>query len=286
MVPAPAPNKEAVRLVWRITSVIVVLSAFAVVFRGYLIGDSGEMAFEEAVGTMLALYDEDPQARRPATRVAIEQVARVAEEAPENAPAAAYFAQGVLLEGQERLGEAEEAYREAIARDPEWSRAYYGLGVVLHKQEQVEEAEAYLRQAIALAPEWSRAHNGLAILLRMNGRMEAARERAKRAVELAPNSVASRNNYGNLLLRLERYEEAAKEYRTAISVAPDHPAPYYNLACVRSLQGNHEEACDYLEQAIALDAAFREQARGDGDFDAIRDEPEFRALVYGNNGED
>lgn len=283
MVPASASNKEAVRLVWRITSVIVVLSAFAVVFRGYLSWEADERGFEEAVETMLALYDEDPQARRPETRVAIEQVARVAEEAPDNAPAAACFAQGVLLEGQERLGEAEKAYRRAIARDPEWSRAYYGLGVVLHKQEQVEEAEAYLRQAIALAPKWSRAHNGLAILLRMNGRMEAARKRAKRAVELAPNSVASRNNYGNLLVRLERYEEAVEEYLAAIAVAPEHPAPYYNLACVCSLQGNHEEAYEYLEQAIALDAAFREQARRDGDFDAIRDDPEFRALVDENN---
>lgn len=283
MLRASALNKEAVRVVWRITGIIVVLSAFAVLFRGYFGGDRDEMAFEEAVETMLALYDEDPQARRPETRVAIERVASVADHGPEEAPAPAYFAQGVLLDGQGRLDEAEAAYREAIARDPEWGRSYYGLGVVLHQQEQIEQAEAYLRQAIALEPAWSRAHNGLAILLRMDGRMEEARERAKRAVELAPNNVASRNNYGNLLVRLERYDEAVEEYLAAISVAPDHPAPYYNLACVSSLQGNYEEAYAYLEQAIALDPVFREEARKDGDFDAIRDDPEFRVLVYENN---
>ena len=283
MLRASAPNKEAVRVVWRITGVIVVLSAFAVIFRGHFGGELGEMGFEEAVEKMLTLYDEDPQARRPETRVAIERVASIVERTPEEASAEAYFAQGVLLDGQDRLDEAETAYRNAIACDPEWGRSYYGLGVVLHQQDQVEEAEAYLRKAIALEPAWSRAHNGLAILLRMNGRMEEARERAKRAVELAPNNVASRNNYGNLLVRLERYEEAVEEYRVAIAVAPDHPAPYYNLACVSSLQGKHEEAYEYLEHAIDLDPVFRDQARQDEDFDAIRNEPAFRALVYDNN---
>ncbi len=85
----------------------------------------------------------------------------------------------------------------------------------------------------------------------------------------------------------ERYAEglqffAAKDYAGALayferahSEAPDQAGVLYNLACAESRGGRGEDALVHLEQAIALNAPFREAAQTDADFDAIRTDPRF-----------
>ena len=112
--------------------------------------------------------------------------------------------------------------------------------------------------------------------------MDEAEEEAKRSLDLEPNSVAGHNNYGNLLVAIGRYEEAEAEYRIATKLEPDHPAPYYNLACLASRQGHHHEVVPLLLCAIEFDPAYREEARQDNDFDAVRNDDAFRLLVGAN----
>ncbi len=50
-------------------------------------------------------------------------------------------------------------------------------------------------------------------------------------------------------------------------------------ACCESLAGQKPEAIKHLRQAIDMWDGFREMARHDSDFDAVRDEPAFQALV-------
>jgi len=59
----------------------------------------------------------------------------------------------------------------------------------------------------------------------------------------------------------------------------DDPNLLYNRACCRSLLGQPDEALEDLQRALELRNTFRELARGDSDFDAIRDDPRFAALV-------
>ena len=53
----------------------------------------------------------------------------------------------------------------------------------------------------------------------------------------------------------------------------------FNRACGESLAGDTAAAIEHLRDAIALWEGCRELARNDSDFDAIRDEPAFQALV-------
>lgn len=76
-----------------------------------------------------------------------------------------------------------------------------------------------------------------------------------------------------------QYAEAADRGRELIEAHPEYAGPLYNLACCESLAGRPADALRHLEQAIALSDRSREYARGDSDFDAIRDEPRFRELV-------
>jgi len=83
----------------------------------------------------------------------------------------------------------------------------------------------------------------------------------------------------NALYQAGDYEAAVAKGREVIEANPQYAGPLYNLACCESLAGHKAEAIGHLRQAVERSERFREFAKGDSDFDAIRDEPEFRALV-------
>ena len=75
------------------------------------------------------------------------------------------------------------------------------------------------------------------------------------------------------------YADAAAKGRQLIEARPDQPYLYFNTACCESLAGQVPEAVEHLGQAIAMWDGCRELAEHDSDFDPIRGEPAFRALL-------
>ena len=62
---------------------------------------------------------------------------------------------------------------------------------------------------------------------------------------------------------------------------PEYAGLLYNLACCESLASRTADAIEHLRLAIDRSERFRSFAVGDSDFDPIRAEPEFQALVAG-----
>jgi tetratricopeptide (TPR) repeat protein len=83
----------------------------------------------------------------------------------------------------------------------------------------------------------------------------------------------------NPLYEAGSYAEAADRGRELIAEHPDYAGVLYNLACCESLAGRSADAIEHLGRAIELSERFREFAEGDSDFDPIRDEPGFKAIV-------
>ena len=272
------------RIIWYITATVVAASVVILLGRNAA-GPSPEALDEAAtdgmIRDMLMLLKLDPEVRQRATREVVDRVATLAQSG-ERVSAETLFGLGLRLKGEVRYGEAEKVFQQAIDLAPEWSKPWRGLGVVQHRQQKIGDAEKAFRQAMALEPDWSRPHNDLAILLRFQHRLEEAEQEAITAIELAPDDVAAHNNYANLLLDLGRLEEAEAEYRIAIELAPEHPKPHYNLACLASLRGDRDEALRQLALAIESDPVYRQEAREDEDFDTLRDEAAFQALVAPN----
>src|SRR5205823_3660887 len=75
-----------------------------------------------------------------------------------------------------------------------------------------------------------------------------------------------------------RYAEAADRARELVDAHPQYAALVYNLACCESLAGRPADALEHLRQAIDRSDRLRELAKGDSDFDPIRDEPGFKEL--------
>jgi tetratricopeptide (TPR) repeat protein len=78
-----------------------------------------------------------------------------------------------------------------------------------------------------------------------------------------------------------RYAEAADQAAPLADANPQYAGLAYNTACLESLAGRPREALEHLRRAIEGSERFREFARGDSDFDPIREEPAFKELVGG-----
>jgi glyoxylase-like metal-dependent hydrolase (beta-lactamase superfamily II) len=76
-----------------------------------------------------------------------------------------------------------------------------------------------------------------------------------------------------------QYAEAADMGRELLKAHPDQAYLFYNVACCESLAGETAGAVQHLRQAIDMWEGCRGMARGDSDFDPIREEPAFEELV-------
>jgi tetratricopeptide (TPR) repeat protein len=81
-----------------------------------------------------------------------------------------------------------------------------------------------------------------------------------------------------------QYSEAADRGRQLVAEHEDYPVLFYNLACCESLAGESNAAIEHLRRAIELSDEFRGSAGQDTDFDPIREEPDFKAMISAAGG--
>ena len=67
--------------------------------------------------------------------------------------------------------------------------------------------------------------------------------------------------------------------RDAVARFGDNTVLLYDLACFEALSGEPEEAFAHLSRSVELDPGMKTGAAADSDFDALRSDPRFEALV-------
>jgi tetratricopeptide (TPR) repeat protein len=87
-------------------------------------------------------------------------------------------------------------------------------------------------------------------------------------------------NYGVFLHNRGEYEEALKSLRQAADIHPKNENVLYCLAATSARAGDTDSALRALRSAISVSPETRAQARRDSDFDVLREDDEFNALVY------
>jgi Flp pilus assembly protein TadD len=122
--------------------------------------------------------------------------------------------------------------------------------------------------------------------LYLRGEAFRTMERYREAVE--PLRQAGELDRGNIHVwlalgwcykRTGRLDMAIQALEEALEWESGEAIIHYNLACYWSLAGNRKLALVYLAQAFEIDAGLREQVRTEPDFDPIRMDPDFRALM-------
>ncbi|HEC84244.1 MAG: hypothetical protein DRR08_25415 [Candidatus Parabeggiatoa sp. nov. 2] len=64
-----------------------------------------------------------------------------------------------------------------------------------------------------------------------------------------------------------------------MQIRADDERAWYNKACCYALQGKMALVIPTLEKAISLNPDYREQAKTDSDFDKVRHQRQFNALL-------
>ncbi len=78
----------------------------------------------------------------------------------------------------------------------------------------------------------------------------------------------------------QRYADALEAVRGALEHLPDHAGLNYNYACFATLAGDTgDETFAHLQRSIELRPRFRDDARRDDDFAAVRDDPRFEQAL-------
>jgi len=111
------------------------------------------------------------------------------------------------------------------------------------------------------------------------GRLPEAGAWYEKVISMDPGHVEALNNRGVLHLHKKNYSAARKCFEKAIRLKPDYVDPYYNLACVSSIEGQVKQGLLYLGKAISMDPGVKGWAQKDPDLDLLRTSPRFREMV-------
>jgi Flp pilus assembly protein TadD len=115
--------------------------------------------------------------------------------------------------------------------------------------------------------------------LRELGRYREAIEPLSRAAKGEPENISIWLALGWCYKRTGKLDRAIESLEEALAVDPNEALVHYNLACYWSLAHNKRQALAYLAKAFDLEDEYRALVAAESDFDAIRDDPAFQALV-------
>jgi len=105
-------------------------------------------------------------------------------------------------------------------------------------------------------------------------------ERALEKRPARPKSFEDLLNYGVYLHNRGEYADALKALQQAAELHPKNEHVLYCLAAAQARTGDTVGAVKALRSAIHANPASRAQARSDSDFDPIREDSDFVALVH------
>jgi tetratricopeptide (TPR) repeat protein len=192
----------------------------------------------------------------------------------------AWVSRGHTLRNLERYEEALEIYQKVIDLAPKSVDAWVNQGIALLDMERYEEALNACDRAFKIDSKNHHALNTQALALSLLKNFEKAITAIDEAINLEPKKVLYRANRGIILARAGRYTEALADCEHAINQNPKHESGYYGKACCYALQGDIGQAIDNLQKAIDIaPRRSRREAKHNPDFDSIRDDERFRALM-------
>ena len=187
---------------------------------------------------------------------------------------------GNSLLNLERYEEAINSYTQAVKHNSELYQVWFSQGLILDNLERYEEALISFDRALQIHPDYHEAFCNQGNTLVSLERYEESILSFDRALELNSNNADIWFNRGFSLHSLGRYEESILSYNKALEIAPNYHLTWYNKACIYSLQNQIELALENFQKAIQLDPEkCCDMAKTDSDFDNIRRDPRFQALI-------
>jgi Flp pilus assembly protein TadD len=122
---------------------------------------------------------------------------------------------------------------------------HFQRGLVLERANRVQEAVEEYRRAIARYPHLREAHDALGFYYQRYGLLAKAAEEF-RVVANLEGDFLSHFNLGYVLLELNRYDEALEAFQYCLKIERDDPATHYEVGLIRFVRGEYQAALEEL----------------------------------------
>jgi tetratricopeptide (TPR) repeat protein len=128
------------------------------------------------------------------------------------------FELGAVFDKQKKFADAESAFRQVLARDPDNATALNYLGYMLAERgERLDESVGYLKKALEIEPDNGSYLDSLGWAYFKADKLDLAEDNLKRAAnQLKTNSVIQ-EHYGQVLFKLGRYDAAIAAWTRALA---------------------------------------------------------------------
>lgn len=163
---------------------------------------------------------------------ALPYLERVLERSPNNARVQTVV--GAMYLDDQRLNEAEQAFRAALAVNKDNAEALNGLGLTLAKQGRAAEAKKDFEQAIALRRDYSEAINNLGVLYVKQGKVNDAISAFTYGIKVAPNEDILYLNLGRTYVQAGNLDRARQVMQELLDRKPDSATARQALAELNS----------------------------------------------------
>jgi adenylate cyclase len=196
-----------------------------------------------------------------------------------------HSSRGFVLSLNKRYDEAEQEFKEAIHLNSNSYDAYYLYGRACFARGQIEKSAELFLKASEVRREDYQSVLLLAQSLRILGKdesQEVTRDgilRARKQLKINPTDRRILSLTSVSLLEIGEREEAFKWMNQALALYPEDAGVLINGACLYALDGNKEKALTLLESAFSKGYGNRNWIEHDTDYDLLRDEPRFKALI-------
>jgi Flp pilus assembly protein TadD len=168
--------------------------------------------------------------------------------------------ESLMSNGQELLqrgaySQAVTAFKQVLAREPDYFEAQFNLGFAYLQWGNNTQAVVELKKALKMQPKNSEAWSNLAIAYDNLNRNNDAMEALAQAVNCNPENMTARMNLAAMYSNANHTQQAIAQYRQITTMDPTNNDALYNLAKCLVSAGTFAEAKEVLKKVIAVDPA-------------------------------
>jgi adenylate cyclase len=198
----------------------------------------------------------------------------------------AHVARGFTMSLHRKYEQAEKHFEAAARINPQLFDAYYLFGRSCFARGQIARSAELFGKAAAARPDDFQSLYLQAQSLRMSGREDESlainREsirRAERTLALNPRDTRTLSLGSGALYADGQFDRACEWVELALEIDPKDMSSLVSGACTYSRSGLKNRALDLLERAIGLGYGRRDWIEHDTDYDPLRAEPRFQAML-------
>ena len=201
--------------------------------------------------------------------------------------AESHSSRGYVLSLEKKFGEAEKEFNEAIRINSNCFDAFYLYGRLCFGMGNIEKSAELLLKAAEVRREdyQSLLLAGQSVNMLENGTTRAHEiirqglARARKQLETNPNDIRALSLGSGSLFEIGEREEAFNWIERALLLDPNDSSTLVNGACLYAKDGQKGKALDMLEGAFSRGTGNKNWIRHDPDYDSLRQEPRFIALI-------